>query len=145
MKKFTLLTLLVPLLVACNEYTNVTEVVEPYTYTRFFTVYREDWIKISGDESSPKDYFYYQIEEPTLTNYVFDKGVMQAFLYYTADDRDTMSPLPFSDFIKKGNGYVEEHFTVEFQPGYVTFVLKTDYDSRLPYYTQYDFSFRFLW
>lgn len=141
MKKFTWLILFVWILAACNEYTNVTEVVEPYTYTRQISVNREDWRRIQ-DENNPGIYHYCQVKETNLTDYIFDNGVMQAFLY----DRGTMSPLPFSDFVNDENKYYgEEHFTVEFQPGYVTFILKTDYNTGLPYYNYYDFMIRFLW
>lgn len=145
MKKFTWLILLTLILAACNEYTNITEVVEPYTYKRKITVNREDW-KPMQDENNPGTYHFYQVKETNLTDNIFDNGVMQAFLYYYADERDTMSPLPYSDFVSDENEYYgEEHFTVEFQPGYVTFILKTDYNTGLPYYNRYDFLIRFLW
>jgi hypothetical protein len=88
-------------------------------------------------------YYYCQIPEPNLTNEVFYYGVMQAF-YLPAEG--VLTPLPFSDF-RIINGYeVEEYFTVEFEPGYVTFILKTsDHANRFPYFSAYDFSVTFLW
>jgi hypothetical protein len=142
MKKIALITLLMVVLVSCGEYTNVTETVE--SYTRVITVNRGDWTKWQ-DENNPGAYHFFQVEERNLTDYIFDEGVMQAFLYYTADDRDTMSPLPYSDFVHNENTYLgEEHFTVEFQPGWITFILKTDLNTGLPYYDSYTFVIRFL-
>jgi hypothetical protein len=153
MKKFTFIALMMVVLASCGdriteitEVTEITETVELFTYTRTITVNRENWKKIAGDDNNPGAYHYFQIEEPELTDYIFDNGVMQAFLYYSADNSDTLSPLPYSDFVSNGNTYFgEEHFTVEFQPGWVTFMLKTDYNTGLPYYDSYDFMIRFLW
>ncbi|MDR0413276.1 MAG: hypothetical protein LBH61_05710 [Dysgonamonadaceae bacterium] len=146
MKNFVLAIVLLTVLASCDKYTNVTETIEPLSFTRKITVYREDWRKSQKDENNPGDYHFYQVQEPKLTDYIFDRGVMQAFLLYNADNRDTMSPLPYSDFVINGNQYIgEEHFTVEFQPGWVTFVMKSDFNAGLPYYDSYEFIVRFLW
>jgi hypothetical protein len=126
-----------------NEVTEVTEIV-PYTYTKIFTITDRDWIKGSDDTGI---YYYCEIAEPKLTDEVFDYGILQAYKFYKVDGRDTMTPLPYSDFIINGGYKWEEHFTVDFQPGYITFILKTDDhdDGSLPFYSSYEFLVRFLW
>ncbi|MDR0865219.1 MAG: hypothetical protein LBO74_09870 [Candidatus Symbiothrix sp.] len=146
MKKITLIltAFLTLVLSSCTKDEYITEVVEPYTYTQRYTVTDNDW-KEDFDDSGR--YYYCQIREPNLTNEVFDYGVMQAFLYYTQDGRNTASPLPFSDFIVDQYGYKwEEQLSVEFQPGYITFILKIDdHADSYSLYPSYDFLVRFLW
>ena len=148
MKKVYLLAVIVFLFSACTK--EVTEVVAPNVYTGIFTVGDGDWKAGTDDETGL--YYYCTFTEPKLTKEVFDYGVMQAFLY--GKNRDSLSPLPFSDFLVDANNFEwEEHFTVEYEVGYITFILKVSdhapmFDGNtqiLPFYTAYDFLVRFLW
>ena len=144
MKRITLLALIALLFSACiNETKQVIEKVEPYTFTRVYT--------ISANEMSQRTelgmvYFEYAIVEPKLTDEVFEYGILQAFLYYKKDGKDTLCPLPFSDFLVDGDYQWEEQFTVEFQPGAIKFIQKiSDYAPDPPVSSYYDVLVRFLW
>lgn len=148
MKKIYLLAMIVFLFNACTQ--NTTELVAPNVYSVAFTVGDNNWKKGLDDETGT--YYYCTFTEPKLTQEVFNYGVMQAFIY--GKNRDSLSPLPFSDFLIDENNYKwEEHFTVEFEVGLITFILKvSDHvpmfegkDPILPFYTVYDFLVRFLW
>jgi hypothetical protein len=138
MRKIILLALLALTFSACEF--NTTEEVAPRVYTETYTVEYRDWTQ--GNDALGIHY-YCRIRESNLTNEVFDYGVMQAFFFSAGR---VLIPLPFSDF-RIINGYeVEEYFTVEFEPGYVTFVLRTsDQVAELPRFESYDFSVTFLW
>jgi len=150
MKKITLLTLIVLLFASCGdkiteitEVTQVTQVVDPYTFTDVYRIFAEDMI-IREDITGV--YFEYEFVEPALTKTVFDYGILQAFLYYKKDNRDTLCPLPFSDFVVKDGFQWEEQFTVEFQIGRIKFIQKvSDHSPDLPIAEFYDVLVRFLW
>ena len=146
MKKYTLLALIVLLFSGCINHAKdvIVEQVAPNTFTEVYTIYAEDMSKrvdLAGT------YFEYEFSEPALTNEVFDYGILQAFLYYKKDNRDTLCPLPFSDFLVTNDGYQwEEHFTVEFQPGRIKFIQKiSDHSDELPIADFYEILVRFLW
>ena len=108
-----------------------------------YTVYQQDWDVGKDDDSG--NYFFYEFKVPQLTQYVYDNGVMQAFLRMNGDN---LSPLPFDDFwyIDAFKSYDRtEHVTCEFRPGYITFILKySDHSLDTPYY-DYKFRVRFMW
>ncbi|WP_158648437.1 hypothetical protein, partial [Candidatus Symbiothrix dinenymphae] len=96
------------------------------------------------EESDSIYYCYFDVDE--LTDDIFDKGVKQAFMYYSLEGVDTQSPLPFSDFYLDGGIKMEEHFTVEWQPGRIIFIMKPDDRKRLnPHRSSYEFLVQFLW
>jgi len=144
MKRISLLALIALLFSACiNETKQVIEKVEPYTFTEVYRIYAKDMIQKT---ELGMVYFEYEFQEPNLTNEVFEYGILQAFLYYKKNGKDTLCPLPFSDFLVD-NGYQwEEQFTVEFQPGYIKFIQKiSDYSDELPVSDFYEVLVRFLW
>jgi hypothetical protein len=143
MKKFGLLVLIAVLFASCGD--EITQVVEhPSTFTNFYRIYAED---MATRTDMAGTYYEYEIREPELTSEVFEYGILQAFLYYTKDGKDTYCPLPFSDFLVDEYGYQwEEHFTVEFQPGTIKFIQKiSDHADNLPVAEYYDVMVRFLW
>ena len=145
MKKYALLALIPFLFSACiTETKEVVEKVEPYTFTATYKIYANDMV-VRTDVAGI--YFEYEFQEPALTNTVFDYGILQAFLYYSKDGKDTLCPLPFSDFLVDENGYQwEEHFTVEFQPGRIKFIQKiSDHAMDPPVSSSYEVLVRFLW
>ena len=111
------------------------------SYTQNFTVFQRDW-KVGTDDDSG-NYFYYEFKEPNLTQYIYDKGVMIAYLQMNDGN---LTPLPFNDYWKDDDYMWTEQVTVEFRPGYVTFILKySDHATNvLPYY-DYRFRVRFMW
>jgi len=116
-------------------------------YTNFFTqdyaVSLKDW-KVGTDDNSGM-YFYYEFREPNLSQYIYDNGIMQAFLLV---NNDNISPLPFNDYWIDNTGYMStEQITCEFRPGYVTFIVKaSDHNENIPpSYDEYDFRVRFAW
>ena len=144
MKKVILLSGLIVLFTSCtvNEITEVREV-KPYTFTQTYRIYAKD---METRKDPAGTYYEYQFKESNLTDEVFDYGVMQAFLYYTKDGKNTLCPLPFSDFVVRGNNQWEEQFSVEFQPKMIKFIQKiSDHSSELPISEYYDVFVRFLW
>lgn len=141
MKKFGLLALIAVLFASCGD--EITQIVEPNTFTKVYKIYADEMaerVDLAGV------YYEYEIREPNLTDEVFDYGILQAFLYYRKDGKDTFCPLPFSDFIVSGSFQWEEQFTVEFQPGTIKFIQKiSDHSSNLPLAESYEILVRFLW
>jgi len=138
--KKIMVVLLIAFLASCQKYTTIEEY-NVNTITIDYNVKTDHWSIGKDDESG--DYFYYEFREPKLTQEIYDKGVMQAFLIL----RDgNISPLPFDDFWMDSDGYRwTEQVTCEFRPGYVTFILKyNDHAAVSPYYN-YDFRVRFMW
>jgi hypothetical protein len=143
MKKQILPALIALLLSLASCGDEITQVVEPNTFTQNYRIYADDMSRRSDDFGV---YYEYEFREPYLTDEVFDYGILQAFLYYNKDGRDTFCPLPFSDFLVSGNHQWEEYFTVEFQPGNIKFIQKiSDYSSDAPIAEYYDVLIRFLW
>lgn len=144
MKKVILFALIAVLFSSCVEeyYSGV-----PETRTVSFTVFEKDW-EVASDITG--DYLYYTFDMPEITRYVFDNGVLNAYLYYKPDGTDTsvLCPLPFSDFVVQENGYkYEEHITAEFAIGEITFIVKVD-DHEVGNILQakkYDFIVRLMW
>jgi hypothetical protein len=121
------------------------QVVEPYTFSQDYTVNYKNWEKGNDDVSGM--YYFYTVKEPKLTQYIYDNGVMQAFLY-TNDGN--ISPLPFNDYWVNYDidpPYMStEQITCEFVPGYITFIIKSsDHQDILPFYDDYTFNVRFMW
>lgn len=143
MKTYNLLAFIaLPLLFAsCGD--EITQIVEPNTFSQVYRIYADE---MEERTDAAGIYYEFQIREPYLTNEIFDYGILQAFLYYQKDGRDTFCPLPFSDFVVSGNLQWEEYFTVEFQPGIIKFIQKiSDHSSDLPIVDSYDVMVRFLW
>ena len=142
--KFTaILVVLIAFLSSCQKNDPVNQVLEPYTFSKDYTVNYKDWKKGSDDSGM---YFYRTFSVPELTKYIFDNGTMQVFLMY---EDGTLSPLPFNDYwIEDGTGYMyTEQITCEFLPGQVKFIVKaSDHNPDfLPHYDYYDFNVRFMW
>jgi hypothetical protein len=148
MKKFAFLALAALLFAACTTeeyYTNVN------TYTQTYTVKLKDW---QEEFDQTGRYYYCPIEEPKLTNEIFQHGQKNAFLYYVPEGitNNVLSPLPFSDFVtifdKNGDliNKWEEHITIEYEPGYITFIIKfDDHAPEDPFYKEYTFVVQFMW
>ena len=121
-----------------------TEVYEEYyvdSFSKDYTVKQNGWSR--GDDDESGIYYYREFPVPELSEYIYDHGIMQAFLVM---NNGNLSPLPFDDFWLLGNGtYRTEQVTCEFRPGYITFILKySNHASDTPYY-DYKFRVRFLW
>ncbi len=125
----------------------------PNIYTKTFVVNHNMWQSASDDTG---DYLYCTFNESKLTQNVMNNGLMLSYLYYKPSglNESVMSPLPFSDFIveRDANGDVtfksEEHFTVEYAVGSVTFILKVDdhyIGNEVPYYDSYEFALKLAW
>jgi len=110
-------------------------------FTQDYIVKQNDW-KMGTDDASGM-YYYCEFRESNLTQYIYDNGIMQAFLY---TNNGNISPLPFNDYWTD-NGMYTEQITCEFVPGYITFIVKaSDHDANfLPSYSEYDFNVRFMW
>jgi len=139
-KKFTaILVVAIAFLSSCQK----NDPVSVNTYSQDFTVNQKDW-QVGTDDVSGM-YYYFEFKVPNLTQYIYNNGTMQAFLY---TNNGNVSPLPFNDYwIEDGTGYMyTEQITCEFVPGYVTFIIKSsDHQAILPHYNNYDFNVRFMW
>jgi outer membrane lipoprotein-sorting protein len=135
--------IMIVFLSSCQQNDPVSQVVEPYTFSKDYTVNYQDWQQGNDDESGM--YYYKTFKESSLTQYIFDNGTMQAFLMY---NDGTLSPLPFNDYwVEDGTGYMyTEQITCEFVPGSITFIVKSsDHQDILPHYDNYNFNVRFMW
>ena len=122
----------------------------PDSFTKDYTVYTDKkktnhW-EVGKDDASG-DYFYCEIKEDALTADVYELGAMQAFLLM---NNGNLTPLPFNDYWYDGyynNYHWTEQVTVEFRPGYITFILKySDHEVvNEPSYIDYTFRVRFVW
>ena len=118
-----------------------------YSYTQDYTVKTADW-QVGKDDPSGQ-YLYCEFEEKNLTQEIYDYGTMQAYLRMNGDN---ITPLPYDEFWNDAEyGMWTEQATCEFQPGYVTFILKYDDHTTndlppLPFYhDKYVFRVRFTW
>ncbi|GHU63107.1 hypothetical protein FACS1894123_05210 [Bacteroidia bacterium] len=144
MKKLALLTLVVLVLSSCEINKAPDEV---NTFTQTYVVTAKSWI-VGSDKSGA--YLFYEFREPTLTPYIFENGIMNAYLVMGDAISDGLSPLPFDDFlIGKDNYKWTEQVTCEFRPGFITFILKADdhynYMGSDPYFPEHKFLVRFMW
>jgi len=147
-KKWTaaVATVMIVFLSSCKNNDPPVQQVYMNSYTQDYTVLTADW-KVGTDDSSGV-YLWREFNEPNLTQEVYDYGNMQAFLWMNGDN---ITPLPFDDFwVDPDTGYMwTEQVTCEFQPGYVTFILKyndhADPKQFQPSYNRYDFRVRFTW
>lgn len=138
MKKTLFAFILLCVLTACEDYRDYD--VEGCTHVHEFTVRQNDWKRAVDDTGV---YYYCTFREKHLPGSIYDRAVLQA--YYKFDGRTAL--LPFEDFWidQRGNEYTE-HFTAEFEPGYVTFIFKcSDHSDTLPFYPSYTFEVRFVW
>ena len=139
-KKWTLAVLVMIVLIpSCT----INEIHEEYmnSFTQDYTVHKDSWNVGRDDDSG--NYLYYEFREPNLTQFIYDQGAMQAFLFMNDGN---LTPLPFNDYWVDGDYMWTEQVTCEFRPGYITFILKySDHATDiLPYY-EYRFKVRFLW
>ena len=143
MKKLIFIAAAVLMLSSCvrDNFIFETNYVEPLVWSDNITVTRNMW-EFGIDEMN-NIYFWYEREVPQLNREVWRYGQMQAFF---VTPRGSFIPLPFSEFIYDNGALWEEHFTVEFSQGLVTFILRfsdlADAPTSRPSYT---FHVRFLW
>ena len=145
MKKLIFIALAAFMLSSCVRDNFITEIVYPEWETIFFEIHRSDWRR--GNNATHGVHYYIEFPERRLTRDVFNFGVMQAFVIYDRDGREIISPLPFSDFFVDNQGIRrEEHYTVEFSIGRITFIMKNDSQTHLrPFFEYNEFMVRFLW
>jgi hypothetical protein len=142
MKKLALLTLIVLVFSSC-EINEAPDEVIVNTFTQTYTVTRNSW-KVGHDSSG--DYLYYEFRESALTSYIFNNGIMSAYLVMGDATKDGLTPLPFDDFLIDNNNYHwTEQVTCEFKPGLITFILKADDHFLEPFYDEHKFMVRFMW
>ena len=139
-KKWTVVKLvIIALLSSCT----VNEIHEEYmnTFSQSYTVFKKDWNVGIDDDSGY--YLYYEFSEPKLTQYIYEHGIMQAFLLMNDGN---LTPLPFNDYWVDGDYMWTEQTTCEFRPGYITFILKySDHAWDIPPYYDYRFRVRLMW
>ena len=131
---------MIVILASCQKIDRST-IIEEYnvnTFTRDYIV--NDWEIGTDDESGV--YYYCEFRETNLTQEIYNRGIMQAFLKL----RDgNISPLPFDDFWIENDYKWTEQVTCEFRPGWITFILKYDDHTLDPPYYEYEFRVRFMW
>jgi hypothetical protein len=144
-KRMTVVLVMFALLVSCT--TN--EIYEEYynvnTFSRNYTVTANPNMWSVGDDDEAGAYFFHEVRIPELTQHIYDRGIMQAFIFLNDGN---VSPLPFDDFwVNQQTGFMwTEQVTCEFRPGFVTFILKySDRELYPPSYNTYRFNVRFQW
>ena len=150
MKSFRFILLIPVLLVAsCNNKTYYEELYVDVD-TKYYTVSPRSWSleDFRPNPFDPEDsnctYFYCDIVEPALTNYIFNNGIMTAYL--TDKDGRSITPLPFDNYFLDSSGYKwTEQITCEFAPQRVSFIVKyNDFEiGMLP--PECTFMVRFMW
>lgn len=143
MKKLVLLMLITVFFAGCTTEKYYEEYYYDWeVYSKVFTVNNNMWEEGSDEFGS---YLYYTFRESNLTKNVIDNGMLAGYFYYAMNGVSLLSPLPFSDFYVDGDYKWEEHLTVEFEPGYITFILKMDdHATHLnPMYDSYQFVVKF--
>jgi len=154
MKKFVYCFLFISamLLNACGD-----RIIEEYyeenvnSFSKTFIVYNSEanvanYAKWQYSETADGSYFFCQFAVPQLTAEVLKYGIMNCYLRYFLNDKEILSPLPFSDFFVRDGNRWEEQITVEYEVGYVTFIMKYDDQAPMPqYYDEYEFLLRLLW
>ncbi len=122
------------------------------TDTKYYVIYPEDWKLADSppsqqfpNEDSDYTYRYYEFSDPTLTNAIFNSGMMNAYLTSNGN-RKKISPLPYDGFyIDRDDFAWTEHLTCEFSPGRIKFILRyNDFNMVLPE-KEYTFMVRFMW
>jgi hypothetical protein len=137
MKKIALLICIILAVSACTVNDEPTEV---NVFSEVYTVTKGHWTPAHDDALG--DYLYYEFQEPALTNYIYNNGIMNAYLRID----DALYPLPFDDYWMENDYRWTEQVTCEFRPGYITFILKyNDFElNQLPHF-DYNFLVRFMW
>ena len=98
-------------------------------WVNYYTVESNRWI-LDGNPDAYGSYYYYRINIPQLTDYVYDDGSVVVYLDYS-DDVQAILPSTVNHG-KDVNGYDylwEERFDCEISPGYID-VLVTRSDFR---------------
>ena len=153
--KFLRLFLLLSVLFisSCTKEYYVTEEVVMNATTVYYTIHSNDWIKVdsypgwNGLEDSGNTYFYYDFKEPKLTNWIFNNGMMNAYLETRDEQIPVLIPLPFDNYYRDNYEWAPwtEQATCEFSPQNVRFIVKyNDFDVDRPPLT-YNFMVRFAW
>jgi hypothetical protein len=144
MKKLIFFVMAAIVLSACTteeyyDYTGYSWVSEPIRITN------DDW-KDAEDDSG--FYLRCRVSMPEITRAVFEKGVVDAFLYHIprGQTESVKSLLPYSDFWgeydNEGNLVYkwEEQVTMEYGVGFITFIAKfDDHAYENPQYPWYEF------
>ena len=140
MKFFRFLLLFPVLFISSCGNTYYTEEVFINTKTVYYDIYSRDW-----KPSLNWDYFYYDFQEPLLTNKIFDRGMMNAYLLPDSRNKSIISPLPFDDFYIQDDNIWTEQVTCEFSPQNIRFILKyNDFNARREP-LDYTFMVRLAW
>jgi len=148
MKKISFVLALMLIMASCTY--NPTEIVEPYSFSREFTVYPTDWQRVETKEpekSSMNTFFYYDLKVPELTSDILNNGVMSAYLIYYDKNEKIFAPLPFDDFYKDKHDFMWiEQATCEFSFRSVRFIIKYS-DFRIDILPEYEYTFmiKLLW
>jgi hypothetical protein len=140
---------------ACTTEEYYTEEYTVDTYSQTYTVFwnmDHEYFWEEGDDQTGS-YYFRTIKDPNLTNEIIQHGQMNAYFRYQPAKNlpFVLSPLPFSDFLlgtdNEGKPIKwEEQMTVEFEPGYITFILKADdHAPEPPFRDYYEFVVRFMW
>jgi len=153
MKYFRFLLLFpVLFLFSCGNTYYTTEEVILNTETIYYTVPSGSWILVDNlpapnkPDDSQQTYFFCEFREPILNNFVFNNGMMNAYIVDNGN-RSIITLLPFDNYYVSPRGHAwTEHVTCEFSPQRVTFILKyNDFDviERPP--LDYTFMVRYAW
>jgi len=162
MKIFRLFLLLPVLFFSCADKYYVTEVTEIIreevamnTWSVYYPVSSSNWILMDvpptwddPNEDSKWTYFYCDFNEPLLTTWQFNNGLMNAFLATQDGQTPVLTPLPYDDFYKEpspSSWMWTEQVTCEFSPRNVRFIVKySDFEvGNRP--KSYRFMVRYAW
>ena len=95
-----------------------TEVIE-------FDILSSDWILI-GNQNEYGSYYYYEYENiSVLDNYVYNKGIVNGFIFWNEGDFWVQKPLPYSIAQNNSNesSKWDETYSFDFREGYIAFIV----------------------
>ncbi|MDR1437347.1 MAG: hypothetical protein LBI65_04430 [Candidatus Symbiothrix sp.] len=105
-------------------------------YSEYITISERQWETVYYEGNLL--YYYCEFDFPLTPDIINYKPID---VYYETPDEGYLTPLPYSTFIIDRSYKYEEHLTVEYEPGRITFILK--YDDQLDVPPRYDY-YRFL-
>ncbi|MDR1918935.1 MAG: hypothetical protein LBQ65_04730 [Tannerellaceae bacterium] len=88
----------------------------------YYTVREQDWVLVGG-QNNPNSFYQYAFDEPALTDFIYEEGVVMGYLVANPGTRDeVLRPLPDTWPVADGSDfYWTESVTFDYMPGSVAF------------------------
>lgn len=135
-KKLLLLLTIAIFAISCTTEEYYTEPIN--SYSKSFTIDKWKW--------HPTElYFYWDVEIPELTSFVYNNGSITTYYLARIDDANVAYPLPYDYYMNDKGIKWAEHYTCEISPGWVRFVFQYDDLEDSPIPPALDFKINMMW